>query len=76
MARTDNRSRYRHSNDADIDTEASEEEKARIKRAERLRKQIEELKSHQRDKDAASKRPDSTKEESPRDFIERKMHER
>jgi hypothetical protein len=66
----------RHSNDTDIDTEASEEEKARIKRAERLRKQIEELKSHQRDKDTDSKRPDSTKEESPRDFIERKMHGR
>lgn len=76
MEKPDNRSRDRHGHVQDSDTETSEDEKARKQRAERLRKQIEALKSQQGDKEADADKPDSTKQESPREFIERKMRQR
>src|SRR5262245_58066533 len=76
MERTGNHSRDRHGHVQDSDTDTSEDEKARKQRAERLRKQIEAMKAPQGDQEAEADKPGSTKPESPREFIERKMHQR
>jgi hypothetical protein len=76
MEKPDNCSTDRHGHVQDSDTETSEDEKARKQRAERLRKQIEALKSQPGDKEADVDKPDSSKQESPREFIERKTHQR